>query len=256
MKSQNPDSLIINYYENYPYAYNEGTTLKGIEIDIITEYVAWLKQKKNISLVVSYNQFKEFSSFYNSAKINHSKVVGLGSVTDNSDREKEVLFSPPYLNNLAVLITDGRVPTVKSKSQADVSGTLGSLNAVVVSNSSHIGYLNNIKKLFVPALKLTYTETQKNVLDKIANDKKVFGYVDIVAYWSYLKQNPDKFMKIQKAFNEPKEQLGFIMPKNSVHAAYINEFFEAGFGFTSTKLYRQILEKYLGHEIIDAVEIK
>jgi putative glutamine transport system substrate-binding protein len=256
IKSQNPDSLIINYYENYPYAYNEGTTLKGIEIDIISEYVAWLKQKKNISVVLSYKQYKEFSPFYNSAKTLNSKVLGLGSVTNNAEREKEVLFSPPYLNNLAVLITDGRVPTVKSKSQLDVSGTLGSLNAFVVSNSSHINYLNSIKKLFVPALKISFTETQKNVLDKIAADKNVFGYVDIVAYWSYLKQNPDKFLKIQKAFNEPKEQLGFIMPKNSIHAAYIYEFFEAGFGFTSTKIYRQILEKYLGREIIDAVEIK
>ena len=62
--------------------------------------------------------------------------------------------------------------------------------------------------------------------------------------------------QIQKVFNEPKEYLGFIMPKNSMHGANINEFFESGFGFTSTKVYHQILEKYLGYEIIESVEIK
>jgi hypothetical protein len=46
------------------------------------------------------------------------------------------------------------------------------------------------------------------------------------------------------------------MPKSGLHAQYLSEFFESGFGFTSTKTYHQLLEKYLGYEIIDLVEIK
>jgi hypothetical protein len=46
------------------------------------------------------------------------------------------------------------------------------------------------------------------------------------------------------------------MPKNSRYALYMNEFFESGFGFTATKKYHQILETYLGSEILDGVEIK
>lgn len=46
LRSQGTDSLIVNYYENFPYAYSEAGKLKGIEIDIIEEYVAWIKQKK------------------------------------------------------------------------------------------------------------------------------------------------------------------------------------------------------------------
>lgn len=256
LHSQVVDSLIINYYENYPYAYNDGGKLKGIEIDIVEEYVSWLKQKKNISIAVKYNSYKEFGNFYNSVKIGNSKVLGLGSVTTNSDREKEVLFSAAYLQNLAVLITDGTVPTVKTKNAVEVSKTLSALSAIVVSKSSHVAYMNDLKKSFIPNLKISFTEKQSDVLESIANDKKIFGYVDIVAYWSYLKMNPTKFLKIQKVFNEPKESLGLIMPKSSVHAAYLSEFFESGFGFTSTKLYHQILERYLGYEIIESVEIK
>ena len=95
-----------------------------------------------------------------------------------------------------------------------------------------------------------------NKIEKIVSDNNYFGYVDIVAYWAFLKNNPSKFLKIQKVFNEPKEYLGFIMPKKSTHLNSINEFFESGFGFTSTKAYHQILEKYLGYEIIESVEIK
>ena len=256
IKSQKADSLTIYYYENYPYSYSESGKLKGIEVDIIDEYIFWLKEKKGLVLTLTTKPFKEFSAFYNATKTGNSKVIGIGSVTNNSEREIDVQFSPPYLQNLALLITDGKVPTVKSKSAVDVSSTLLGLSAIVVKNSSHINYLNDIKKLFVPELKISFADSQNEVLEKISVDKKTFGYVDVVAYWAYLKKNPNTFLKIQKVFNEPKENFSFVMPKNSVHAAYINEFFETGFGFTSTKRYRQILEKYLGYEIIEAVEIK
>ncbi len=255
LKSQT-DSLTVYYYDNYPYSYLENNVLKGIEIDIIKEYSDWVKQKKNISLIVSYKPYKEFSGFYNAVITGSTKVIGLGSVTINAEREKDVLFSAPYLNNTSVLITDGKVPTVKTKNTAEVSKILNPLNALVVSKSSHIKYINDIKKEFVPALKVSFTETQNSVLESITNDPKIFGYADIVAYWSFLKRNPNKFLKIQKIFNRSGESLGFIMPKNSTHSAYINEFFESGFGFTSTKMYHQILEKYLGYEIIELAEIK
>lgn len=250
------DSLTVYYYDNYPYAFDDKGSVKGIEVDIIKEYTDWLKQKKNINLVVSYKAFKEFSGFYNGVKNGNSKVIGLGSVTINEDREKEVVFSSAYLNNTSVLITDGRVPTIKLKNSEEISRVLGGLNALVVNTSSHIKYINAIKKDYVPALKINFTETQQNVLESITNDAKTFGYADIIAYWSFLKKNPNKFLKIQKIFNQTSESLGFIMPKNNVHSLLIHEFFESGFGFTSTKTYHQILEKYLGYEIIESVEIK
>ena len=255
VKSQSADSLIVHYYENFPYAYTESGKLKGIEIEILEAYTNWI-QERGGSLKVIYKPFKEFSTFYNSVKDSGPKVVGLGSVTSNKDREKEVIVSAPYLQNVAVLITAGKVATVKTKTADEVSKTLAGLNAIVVNKSSHAPYLNDIKKNYLPTLKIEITESQNMVLEKIVGDNNYFGYVDIVAYWAFLKNHPSKFLKIQKVFNEPKEYLGFIMPKKSVHSTSINEFFESGFGFTSTKAYHQILEKYLGYEIIESVEIK
>lgn len=154
------------------------------------------------------------------------------------------------------MITAGRVNTAKVKNKEEVLKTLGGLNAIVVNKSTHVNYINDIKTAYLPALKINTTESQSNVLEGIVSDNKMFGYVDIIAYWSFLKSNPSKFLKIQKVFNEPKEYLGVVMPKNSAQAANLSEFFESGFGFTSTKVYHQILEKYLGYEIIESVEIK
>ncbi len=253
------DSLRVNYYENYPFAYKEGGTLKGIEIDIMEEFTNWLKKKKNISLSVKYTAYAEFSSFYSSVKDGNASVIGLGSVTDNAERENEVVVSAPYLQNVAVLITDGSVTTIKTKEAVDVARSLNGMKAMVVNKSSHLKYLKKMyesSRLNDAEVKITFTEKQNNVLDSIAANKKVFGYVDIVAYWAYVKKNTSKFLKIQKVFNMPNESFGFIMPKSSIYKQYISEFFESGFGFTSTKTYHQILEKYLGYEIIESVEIK
>jgi len=255
-KAQSIDSLTINYYENFPYAYSEAGTLKGIEIDIVNEYVSWLKNKKNITVVVTYKPFKEFGEFYKSVKDGSSKTIGLGSVTNKIEREKEVLFSPPYLRNVAVLISSGAVPTVKVKNSDEAYRVFQGMNGLAVSGSNHVNYLKTMKDSFLPALTITTVSDQRKLLESIISDKKNFGYVDIIAYWSFVKSYQGKYLKIQKAFSETNEFLSFIMPKAGVHATHVGEFFESGFGFTSTKTYHQILEKYLGYEILESVEIK
>ena len=255
-KSQNTDTLKVYYYENFPYAYTEKGVIKGIELEIMDEFINWLGAKKNIKVEIVHRQYLDFNKFYYDVRTAGPKVIGMGSVTNILERETDVAFSPPYLQNIAVLITNGNVVSAKSKSKEEVTKIFNGMIALTIPNSSHEKYLNELKLNFLPNLVISSTDTQNNILNTISKDKKTFAYIDIVAYWSYLKMNTDKSLKIQKQFNAPKELLGYILPKNSIYSTYINEFFENGFGFTSTKKYNQILEKYLGYEIIEDVEIK
>jgi ABC-type amino acid transport substrate-binding protein len=257
------DSLRVYYYENFPYAYTERTATlpdkglpKGIEIEIIQEYVHWLKQKKGIQLKVSYTLFTDFGAFYTSVKDAKPSVIGLGSVTRNAEREKEVSFSAAYMNNQAVLITHGSVLGIKEKNSEWINKILGGMNGITLSKSSLEGYLNELKTNYLKDLKIVYASKPSGLLDSISSNRKLFGYSDLVSYWTYLKSNPSKSLKMQKTLTGQSEELGFIFPKNNIHEAYMNEFFESGFGFTSTKAYRQILEAHLGYEIIDYVEVK
>ncbi len=257
------DTLSIFYYENYPYAYTERTNTtpsmgqpKGIEIEIIEEYVKWLKQKKGISITIVYSLFTDFGSFYNSVKEAKPIVVGLGSVTRSLAREKEVSFSAPYLMNQAALITHGSVVGIKDKTNEQINKILGGMSAITVARSSHEVYLNELKNAYLKELQIAYTAKPSAVLDSISANKKLFGYSDLVSYWTYLKSNPNKLLKMQKAMLGQKEEIGFILPKNNKHGAFLDEFFESGFGFTSTKAYRLILEAHLGYEILEYVEVR
>jgi len=255
MKAQKPDTLVINYYENAPFAYSESNVYKGIEADILREFTNWLQFKKNLNVVVVYKGYQDFSKFYNVIKMGGAKDIGVGTVARTADREKEVIFSPPYMRNVSVLVTTGSVPTVRSKTATDIAASLEKCAGVAVANSSHYKYMEGIRKNYIMGLKINTAETQIKVLDEVSANPNLFGYVDIVAYWSYMKSS-NKFLKMHKMMNESNEFLGFIMPKNSIYAALLNEFFEGGFGFTSTRAYHAILEKYLGYEIIEAVELR
>ena len=243
--------LNVYYFENEPYAFKKGE-YSGIEIDILESFVVWLKDKKGVELNLKFKGFKEFQTFYNGTRDGENNTIGLGSVTISTKRIKEVKFSAPYLNNVSVLITDGNVPT--SKSEDELYQNVFSMRAITIKGSSHHSYLKEwYKKRDLPPAFEYVTEAEMIPL-KIKESAKYIGYVDIISFWKYLKSN-DHFIKMHSIANKSDEQFGFIFPKSSDWDVIVNEFFESGFGFTSTKEYHEILVKHLGFEIINKVEI-
>lgn len=255
LNAQKLDTLNLYYLNNSPFAFEENGKVSGLEIDLITEYANWLKVKKNIDVYLNYKSFTNFDELYSAVKKGDKKTIGLSTVTINEEREKEVDFSPAYLKNTTLLITNGTVATIKSKNVSEVNKVLGNLEAVTVANSTYLNYLNELKKTFIPGLKINTVSKISEITKQIANNPKMFGYVDVVNFWYFIKNNYTKYLKIQKVFNKSTESFGFIMPKNGLNKEYISEFFESGFGFTSTKSYHQILEKYLSFEVLQSVEV-
>ncbi|MBL7901753.1 MAG: transporter substrate-binding domain-containing protein [Bacteroidia bacterium] len=246
LKAGQKDSLFVHYFENPPFSYSEGTELKGIEIDILNEYVNWLKLKKNISLKVGYKGYTDFEVFLNNVKTADKSTFGLGTLTINQERKKELDFTSPVLKNVAFCITNGHAPDVKVKTKTELLKVFGNMTAITIPNSSLNGYVLEIKKLYVPELKISYQANPQKILDEISKNVLQFGYVDAVSFWVYLKKNPGRFLKMQKALSQSKEELAFVLPKGSEHTQLFNEFFEGPNGFKFSKHYRSILEKHLG----------
>jgi len=244
--SQKADTLYVNYFVHSPFSFHESSTPKGLEIDIINQYVIWLKTKKKIDLVVKYNNFPDFDTFYEETKAGKKNTIGLGSVTISSDRLKEIDFTSAYLKNVAFCITNGNAPDIKTKSPDEIMRTLGSMTALTIPNSSLSRYVTDIKKTYIQDLKISYESDERKILDEISDNVLKFGYLDAIGFWFYLKNNPRKFLKMQKILSQSKEELGFVMPKGSQHKMLFNEFFNGPEGFKNTRGYREVLEKYLG----------
>src|SRR5688572_30675934 len=87
--SQVQDTLTINYFSRAPFAYTDNGQPKGIEVDIMNEYILWLKAKKKLNITFKYVAFSDFESFYNATKKGGKNCIGLGAVTVSPDKAKE-----------------------------------------------------------------------------------------------------------------------------------------------------------------------
>jgi ABC-type amino acid transport substrate-binding protein len=246
INAQNIDTIKVNYYSQAPFAFSEAGLVKGIEIDILNEYIAWLKSKKKLNFVLKQTGFVDFDTFFSATKKSDKNTFGLGSVTINAEKALEVDFSAAYLKNVAFCVTNGHAPDVKTKTSDEIIRSLGSMNALTVNGTTLNKYVLELKKQFITDLKISYRTDENKILDDISKNVLCFGYVDAIGFWFYLKNNPGKFLKMQKILSQSKEELGFIFPKGSQHKALFIEFFNGVGGFKSSPTYRSILEKYLG----------
>ena len=253
--AQKLDTLYVNYYVHAPFAYSEDGIVKGIETDILNEYILWLKAKKKITITYQYKDFTDFSSFYLATKKAPKNTIGLGSATISQERIKEVDFTSAYLKNVAFCITNGHAPDVKTKNPDEIMRSLGSMSALTLANTTLSRYVNELKKSYITDLEIKNATDEIQILDEISKNVLVFGYVDAIGFWTYLKKNPQKFLKMQRILSQAKEEMGFIIPKGSQHKALFDEFFSAPGGFKTSPTYRAILEKYLGSYMAQNVAV-
>jgi ABC-type amino acid transport substrate-binding protein len=254
--SQNADTLFVNYFSQAGFAVYDDGKATGVEMEILNEYVAWLKTSKNIDLSVKYVKFANFSAFYSSIKTAPKNTVGLGSVTIMTSRSKEIDFTAPYLKNTSFFVTNGNALDIKDKKPDAIVRALGNMTALTLTNTTLNDHVNDIKKLYIKDLKIIDKPNEVKILDEISRNVLYFGYVDAISFWVYLKYNPTKFLKIQKVLNQPYEELGFILPKGSQHKALFDEFFNGPSGFKKTKKYIDILEKCVGAFMSQSMAIK
>lgn len=217
--------------------------VKGLEIDIINEYALWLKTTKKLDFTIDYVEITEYSALINEVKKSKQKAIGIGGCISGFEKQTEFDYTTPHLKNLSFCITNGNAPDIKTKNQADIYRVLANMTAITINNSNLLNCTNDIKKLYVKDLKITFATTQTEILNTIAKNILIFGYVDAVEFWFYLKTNPNKFLKIQKSLDQTKENFSFLLAKNSEHKALFNEFFTS---FRTGPKYRIILEKHLG----------
>lgn len=245
-KAQTADTLYVNYYSQVAFAEDRNGELKGLEIDIINEYVNWLKTRKQQPFVIKYVKFTDFDKFYSGSISSGKNKIGLGSVTVNSERMKEVDFTSAYLKNVSFCITNGNAPDIKVKTPEEIVKVLGHMTALTLTNSTLNKRLVDIKRAYIPDLRIVDRPSEVSILDDIARNILYFGYVDAVSFWFYLKTNPTKFLKMQKVMSQSHEELAFLLPKGSQHRELFNEFFSGPGGFKKNKNYKLILEKHLG----------
>jgi ABC-type amino acid transport substrate-binding protein len=247
-------TLNAHYFQNYPYAYpDENGKIIGIEADILRAFSNWLEKYKEVKLDVQFRKFDNFSIFYESVKDGGNGIVGCGSVTNLPQRRNEVQFSAPYLQNAAVLVSALEVNTLIS--YREFPEVFKDRIALIVKNSAHEKEMKIIKEKYFPEMQITYVSSPKEMLMKMKEDSKYFGYVDLITYWAFINEQGNA-LRVHRTADLRGEIFGFIFPKNSDWSKIFNEFMVGGLGFTSTAEYHSILDRYLELRVVNEVQVK
>lgn len=232
------------YVETPRFVYKDSQgKLTGISVDVMHDFVDWLKRTKKLELRTDYvGDGSSFKMMYESVKGSSGGVFGLGNITITDERKREVKFSPPFITNFAILVSHDHFPTL---SQMNEMATLfKGAHAYTAKGTINEGRMLSLKKNFFSTMNIRYTTSSQETLEKIVNDPQGFGYLDLAFYLDavQLKKNIMRHPIGDKAA----EQFGFVMPMNSDWYPVLEEFFNANGGYLASSRYRSILHKHLG----------
>lgn len=243
-KSKGSGTISLAYVETPAFAYKDKSgKLTGICLDIIADFEKWLEQNKRTKLTTKFvGDGSSFRGMFDKVKTSSGGVIGLGNVTITSERKKEVRFSPPFITNFAILITNNNVPTLTKFE--DLSVTFSNLTAYAAKGTTNEKRLLELKGKYFPAMKIVSTTTSQETLEKVVGDPNGFAYLDLAFYLEAveLKRN----VKRHPIGDKAAEQFGLIMPQNSDWTSVMEEFFAADGGYINSTQYKSILRKHLG----------
>lgn len=244
VKSAGSGSIAMAYVETPGFVYkDESGNLTGICVDIMKDFVKYVNSTKGVKLSAKFvGDGSSFRGMYNSVKGSQGGVFGLGNITITEARKSEVKFSPPFITNFAILISQNKVPTLPSL-QA-IGKTFAGMTAYTAKGTLNEKRLVELKNKYYPAMKIAYQPSSPATLEKVINDPKAFAYMDVAFYLDAINKRVP--LKRHAVGDQGSEQFGIVMPLSSDWQPLLSEFFGANGGYANSIAYKKILAKHLG----------
>lgn len=243
----------VAYLNEYPYMFEENGKIVGIEADILREFTEWLRKHKQIDAQLTFEAKTTFAEVYEAAK-NEGEHIGSASITITKERAEEVSFSPAYLKNASVLVTSSGVQTLEN--YGEIPEKFEGMTALVRLGTTHEEELKKIKAFHHPDMVVKYVDTKEDMKALLASGEgKYYAVVDLITFWRW-RTRDGLDVKMHSIATVKNEEFGFAFNHASAWQLLFDEFFNTGFKFTARSEYQEILEKYLGPEIMETVRAK
>ncbi len=242
-KAKKSANWIITHSEAPGFASkSDAGQMSGICVDIMDKFKEYVEAKHGIKVTVSYQtkDKNDFAKFLEDVKNGKGGVFGLSNTTITEARKSTYNFSPPYITNIGMILTNSSVPTLTS---LDNIGTkFAGMTAVTVKNTTNEKRILEIKSKYFPSLKIEYVPGFSSAMDMIATDSKKFVNVDFTYYFEAIQNR--KPIKRHPGGDDQTEQFGIIMPKSNDWSPILAEFMNDG--FLESVEYKKIISNNLG----------
>jgi len=248
VKASGKGTLTIVYYKQPGLIYSENGKMKGVCVEIIGDFVEFVEQKYGKKLDVKYaGEETVFTDFLKTVQ-GTKDILGVTNVTITEERKKIFKFTPPFLSNPPILLTHKDAPTVTSF--GDINFLLKGYTAEIIGGSTHVKRIEQLKKQYVPGLKIEYVENGPGILRDITANPKIFTILDFTEYVDAVRKNLP--VKRQNLDLGSMEDLAYIMAKQSDWDEPWNEFLTLSYRTSSR--YRKIVVDNLGATFLAVIK--
>jgi serine phosphatase RsbU (regulator of sigma subunit) len=239
--------LIVYYYENKPFIYTDDDELSGIEYDLLIQFKNYLKAKHNVNIKLIWKKAETTDDFYEAVGRGDRGSIGVGAVTITEDKKHHFKYSPPYMSDMSVIVSNEQVKDCAT--MEDFRATFGAMEAVSIEHSFYDKYLAQLQKIILPNMRVKFVRNNDDLIKKIVDSNNIFGYVQLPSYLLALK-NGEK-IKRQKLFVQSNETgYGFVLPAKTSWDEPLKEFFN---NVQFKDSVNAITKKYLGADISEFV---
>ncbi|HEY9047329.1 MAG TPA: transporter substrate-binding domain-containing protein [Ohtaekwangia sp.] len=247
VKMKGSGSLTIVYYDQAGLIQNVNGKMKGVCVDILSDFAEYVKTKHNVSLNINYaGEEHEFSSFLKVVQQTPG-ILGVTNTSITDERKKIMKFTPPFMTTQLVLLTNQQSPTLSNLT--DLSKTFQGFTAQVITGSTHVKYVDKIKKQYYPDLNVVYAPSSESVIKNLTTNPKVFSILDFTEYVGVVRKKlPIKRHDVELG---NAEELGFIMAKQTDWDQVWSEFLTAD--YRKSVRYKKIIADNLGSTFLNLV---
>jgi signal transduction histidine kinase len=241
VKEAKKGSLSVYWFESRPFIYkNADEQLAGIEYELIKGLAEFVKQKHNVDLEINWIEDKTFENVFYRLQHATAPCFGASAFSITQERQALVNFSPPYMSDIMVMISNKNIPITESAEE--FYRTFTKLRAVTIKGTTYEHDLLQLKQKLEMPFEIDYISSAQNILRTIEERENTFGFIDLPMYMMYFSENPSIMVRRQNFNPVKRDGYGFLIPKESDWIIAVNEYF-------SQRSFRSDFEKVIAEHL-------
>jgi putative glutamine transport system substrate-binding protein len=238
--------LSFYYVPSSGFAYTDDDgNLTGVTAELLRDFATFVATEHGIATEISWYEEPRWADFYAHVRGSRGGVFGVGNVTITDRRRDEIAFSPPYLNNIAVLVTHENVPELQNMDR--LGDAFRGLTALPYPGTLHETRLQAVGDRWLPGMPTREVASNDELVSLIASGNGYFGYMDVYNYWR--ARQSGQALRRHPVGDDSSETFGVIMPRGSDWAPVMGEFFRSNGGYAESDRFRELLRVHLGEEL-------
>lgn len=228
----------------FAYRNDEGD-LTGVTVELLRDFAGHVAETHGIDLDVQWIEEPLWADFYGYVRDSEGGVFGIGNVTITEARRDELDFSPPYLQNVAVLVTHEDVPELIALEE--IGSAFAGLTALRYPGTLHEARLEALRDEHFPAMAFQPVASNDELVSTLAAGPETFGYIDVYNFWR--AREAGRPLRRHAVGDDADETFGVIAPQGSDWTPVLTEFFEADGGYIESARFQGLMRQHLGDEL-------